>query len=68
MFFVINKDKVISYIIATLVVVVLFGAASYIQNNNITTIQTMANVRKDIPIYNVETTEKKVSLTINCAW
>ena len=68
MFFVFRKDKIVSYIIATLVVVILFGAVNFIQNNNIMAIQTMASVNKDIPIYNVETTEKKLSLSINCAW
>ncbi len=31
-------------------------------------IQTSASTKKLLPIYSVETEEKKVSLTINCAW
>ena len=68
MFFVMSKDKIVSYIIATLMVVILFGAVGFVQKNNITATQTMSSVNKDIPIYSVETTEKKISLTINCAW
>ena len=68
MLFVMSRDKIVSYIIAMLVVVILLGTASFIQNHDITTIQTLASINKDIPIYSVETTDKKLSLSINCAW
>lgn len=65
MFLVLNKDKIISYIIAFLTVSVLFvlGATSNLEES----IQTTYTER-EVPIYSVDTTEKKVALTMNCAW
>ena len=69
MFFVCNKDKIISVAIALSTVLVLFLlAATFKQNNLNNTIQTNASTTKLIPIYSVETEENKVALTINCAW
>ncbi len=66
MFFVFNKDKVSAYIVSVLIVVVLLGTANLI-NNNIS-IPTSNTSTKLLPIYNVETKENKVALTMNCAW
>lgn len=73
MFMVINKSKVVSYAIVFSTVVVLFVMSVAMQKNNITngtnnTIETSAGTKKELPIYSVETEEKKVALTINCAW
>lgn len=69
MFFVYNKDKIISVAIATSTVLVLFLLAATFKSNNINnTIQTAANTSRLLPIYNVDTDENKVALTINCAW
>ena len=68
MFFVFNKDKIMSYIVTLFTVVVLFLAASAISNDTQKTVETASNVGKLLPIYSVETNEPKVAITINCAW
>lgn len=69
MFYVTNKDKIVSTIIALSTVLVLFLIATTIKQNNIgNTIQTSASTSKMLPIYSVDTEENKVALTINCAW
>ena len=66
MFFVYNKDKIISVVIALSTVLVLFlFAATYKQSESV---QASTGVSKILPIYSVETEENKVALTINCAW
>ena len=49
-------------------ILVLFLFAAIIKNNNLNTIETAAGAGKLLPIYSVDTNEKKVALTINCAW
>lgn len=67
MFFVFNKQKIISYLVAFTTVAILFcGAGFFVPNDN--TIETSTNLERLLPIYSVETEEKKISLTINCAW
>jgi len=69
MFFVCNKDKIISVAIALSTVLVLFLLASTFKQNTLNdTIQTNAGTTKLLPIYSVNTEENKVALTINCAW
>ena len=65
MFLVLNKDKIISYIITfcTIGILIVIGATTNLNES----IQT-AYVEKEVPIYSVNTTENKVALTINCAW
>lgn len=69
MFFVFNKDKIVSYAVATCTIFILFLMAT-VFNKNIDNqvITTSANAEKLLPIYNVKTDENKVALTINCAW
>jgi len=67
MFYVFSKDKIISCIMAISTVVILFLVATTFRPN-MTSVETSANMSKELPIYNVATDEKKVSLTINCAW
>ena len=68
MFFVFNKDKIMSYIVTLFTVVVLFLTASVFNNGTQETVPTAANTSKLLPIYSVDTTEAKVAITINCAW
>jgi len=68
MFFVVNKDKLISCAIALGTVIVLFLLASTFRPIDLESIQTSVNQEKLLPIYSVKTMEPKVALTINCAW
>ena len=69
MFFVLNKQKMYTYIISAVMVLFLFCAASTLNvNSNNNTIQTSSVNSKLLPIYNVETNENKVAFTMNCAW
>jgi len=68
MFFVFNKDKVISYAVAICTVFVLFLMASVFGDKPGEIIETSAKTERLLPIYSVDIEEKKVSLTINCAW
>ena len=64
MFLILNKDKIQTYIVSVLTVAVLVVIANI---GNIKTIPTAATT-KLLPIYNVQTEEKKVAFTMNCAW
>lgn len=68
MFFVVNKDKIISCLIAIGTVVMLFLLVSTMKPADLNVVETSGTVNKVLPIYSVETTEPKVALTINCAW
>ena len=67
MFFVINKEKLSAYIVSIATVLVLFVMAGVVMPTG-NTIETSSNIQKQLPIYNVQTEEKKVALTMNCAW
>ena len=67
MFFVFNKDKIMSYIVTVFTVIVLFLTASAFGGAE-KAVPTAANTSKLLPIYSVDTTEAKVAITINCAW
>lgn len=68
MFIVFNKEKIYSYVIALSTIVILFIMASTIINGKDRIIATSAPASKQLPIYCVDTKEKKVALTMNCAW
>ena len=68
MFIVFNKQKIISYLIALSTVVILFGGAFFFLPGEEKLIQTAAGTNKLLPIYSVQTEDKKIALTINCAW
>ena len=69
MFYITNKDKIISVAIALSTVLILFLlAATFKQNNTLNTVETSASINKLLPIYSVNTEENKLALTINCAW
>lgn len=69
MFLVFNKEKIYTYIVSILTVVLLFFVASNI--NGISggkVVETSSSEGKLLPIYKVKTEEKNVALTMNCAW
>lgn len=65
MFFVVNKEKLISYIIAFSTVAVLIFIGAIEGNKNVITTSYM---QKQVPIYSVDVQENKIALTMNCAW
>ena len=64
MFLVFSKEKIQTYLVSILTVAVLIGIANM---DSIKTIQT-SSTEKYLPIYNVQTEEKKIAFTMNCAW
>ena len=66
MFFVFNKDKIMSYIVTVFTVIVLFLTASAFSTEQV--VETSTTTSKLLPIYSVDTEEAKVAITINCAW
>lgn len=68
MFFVINKEKIYAYFISIMTVVLLFYVASVSISSSGKVVETAASVDRLLPIYRVDTQEKKVALTLNCAW
>ena len=66
MFIVFNKEKIYTYLISIITVVLLFVVASTIIEKQ--TMQVSAQNEKLLPIYKVNTQENKVALTLNCAW
>lgn len=68
MFLVFNKDKICAYGISIITVILLFCAASVMITDNANTILTSASAGNLLPVYKVDTKEKKVALTLNCAW
>ena len=67
MFFVINKSKLYSYLVALGTVITLFVISASFGTHYGDTILT-ANGTKELPIYQVQTEEKQIALTMNCAW
>jgi len=69
MFFVFNKDKIVTYLVA-LISVCFMLIYVVVPNTTEDLIQTSSVISdsKNLPIYNVKTDEKKVSLTFDCAW
>ena len=67
MFFVLNKQKIYTYLLSVLtVIILLFIGSSTIKKEE--SIETSANTSKLLPIYSVQTEKKDIALTINCAW
>ena len=67
MFYVFNKQKIYAYLVSIITVVLLFCMASNMIANTNNTVSTSSIIEKNLPIYNVQTDEKKVALTMNCA-
>ena len=68
MFLVFSKEKICTYLVSILTVTLLFCVVANFQTKKGDTIETSAGTEKLLPIYKVKTEEKKVSLTMNCAW
>ena len=66
MFLVFNKQKIVTYFVSVLAVLVLFFVAGNIKEEKV--VETVSGSEKLLPIYNVKTEEKKVAFTMNCAW
>ena len=66
MFIVVNKEKIYTYLVSIITVVLLFVVATTFTKNQ--TVQVSAQQEKLLPIYKVNTEENKVALTLNCAW
>lgn len=64
MFLIFNKEKIQTYAVSILTVAVLIALANI---KDISAVPTFAQ-EKYLPIYNVQTEENKVALTMNCAW
>ena len=68
MFLVFNKQRIYTYLVSVITIITLFCLASNMTANEENTIQTSSTTNKLLPIYNVQTSEKKVAFTMNCAW
>ena len=70
MFFILNRQKMYTYLVSIVTVVLLFCVAGSLNTNSSkgNTIQTASTTQKLLPIYNVQTEQKKVAFTMNCAW
>lgn len=66
MFFVLNKEKICTYILSLTVVIGLLGSANYYIKNN--AVETNAKNQKILPIYSVKREDNKIAFTMNCAW
>lgn len=66
MFFIFNKEKIKSYFVAFSTVAVLFTMSIIVNNKQ--TLEVSSSTNENLPIYNVQTEENAVSLTMNCAW
>lgn len=62
MFLVFHKNKAISI----LLLIIISVTSIFIFSNK--DIQTSATAKRELPIYMVDTQDKKIALTINCAW
>ena len=67
MFLVFNKDKIMAFVVACSTVFALFLMSSLFATTPEQIIQT-STTQKQLPIYSVKTEEKKIAITINCAW
>lgn len=67
MFLVFNKQRIYTYAVSLVTVILLFCVATTLSKAE-GTIPTSATNQKLLPIYNVQTDENKVAFTMNCAW
>ena len=69
MFFVMNKRKIYSYMVALSTVAILLTFGMALTNHmNAQTIQTSSYTNRLVPIYQVDRQENQVALSMNCAW
>ena len=67
MFLVFNKQRICTYAVSLVTVILLFWIATNL-NKSENVVTTSATNQKLLPIYNVQTEENKVAFTMNCAW
>ena len=67
MFIIFNKQKIYTYFVSIITVVILFCIAGTLTDKKEAIITSSSN-EKYLPIYHVQTEENKVALTMNCAW
>lgn len=63
--YVLDKWKIIRYCFILVLISFTFTVAGYITND---VIQTVASSPRKLPIYSIETEQKDISLTFDCAW
>lgn len=68
MFYIVNKERIVSCVIALSTVLILFLMATVVPAKEPNVVATSTNDSRVLPIYSVDTEENKVALTINCAW
>lgn len=70
MFFIVNRQKIYTYLVSIVTVILLFCVAGTLNNTSSigNTVPTASTTQKLLPIYNVQTEQKKVAFTMNCAW
>lgn len=68
MFWVFNKQKIYSYLVAASTVIILLVGSIIFMGNNMESMQASTGTGKLVPIYNVDTNKQRISITINCAW
>lgn len=68
MFYIFNKQKIYSYLIASSTVIVLLAVSIFLTGNKMEAMQASSATGKLVPIYGVETNKQRISITINCAW
>ena len=68
MFWVFNKQKIYSYLVAASTVIILLVGSIYFTNINMEGMEASSSAGKLVPIYNVDTNKQRISITINCAW
>lgn len=66
MFFIFNKEKIMSYFVAFSTVTVLFTMSIIVNNKH--ALEVSSSTNENLPIYNVQTEDNVISLTMNCAW
>lgn len=67
MIYVFNKQKILAYFVSIAIVITLFSISGIgIANKKV--VETSSAISRLLPIYNVDTEEKQIAFTINCAW
>ena len=68
MFLIFNKEIIYSYIVATLAVIGMLCLSNVYLETEKSIETAVSATSKLVPIYNVQTEEKKIAFTMNCAW
>lgn len=68
MFYIFNKQKICSYLVAAGTVAILLVGSIFFTGKNMETMEMSSQAGKLVPIYNVSTNKQRLAITINCAW